>query len=226
MLHIRQTSAWHPACKKMGDGGGGHCLVQMEWRPAGWSTVARQSRKTNKHPFHSLFSTTSWVIVQEKSAKILWILIKQETTRWEWHQLDNMQIVCCSRQITTPAPQCFTGQSTLSKYWRQTPHLKPEITQKPRTSQNHHHNHFTALFPGPPTSAGARRELLDIMVQGKINRGRHTDHPAGCHSSGLSSAHLHLSLILYRPDALPTAQPAVLKHWRLKEISRPLHYEF
>jgi len=21
----------------MGDGGGGHCLVQMEWRPAGWS---------------------------------------------------------------------------------------------------------------------------------------------------------------------------------------------
>ena len=22
---------------KMGDGGSGHCLVQMEWRPAGWS---------------------------------------------------------------------------------------------------------------------------------------------------------------------------------------------
>jgi len=26
----------HPACKKWGDGGGGHWLVQMEWRPAGW----------------------------------------------------------------------------------------------------------------------------------------------------------------------------------------------
>ena len=26
----------HAACKKMRDGGGGHCLVQMEWRPAGW----------------------------------------------------------------------------------------------------------------------------------------------------------------------------------------------
>jgi len=35
-----------------------------------------------------------------------------------------------------------------------------------------HHNRFTALFPGPPGSAGARRELLDFMVQGKINRGR------------------------------------------------------
>jgi len=45
-----------------------------------------------------------------------------------------------------------------------------------------HHNHFTALFPGPPGWAAARRELLDFMVQGKINRGRHADHPAGRHS--------------------------------------------
>jgi len=48
--------------------------------------------------------------------------------------------------------------------------------------ENHHHNHFMALFPGPPGWDGARRELLDFMVQGKINRGRHIDHPAGCHS--------------------------------------------
>jgi len=27
----------HPACKKMGDGGGGQWLDRMEWRPAGWS---------------------------------------------------------------------------------------------------------------------------------------------------------------------------------------------
>ena len=27
----------HPACKEMGDGGGGHWLVRMEWRPAEWS---------------------------------------------------------------------------------------------------------------------------------------------------------------------------------------------
>jgi len=40
----------------------------------------------------------------------------------------------------------------------------------------------TALFPGPPGWAGARTELLDFMVQGKINRGKHTDHPAGRHS--------------------------------------------
>ena len=27
----------HLACKKRGDGGGGHCLVRIEWCPAGWS---------------------------------------------------------------------------------------------------------------------------------------------------------------------------------------------
>ena len=27
----------HPACTKMGDGGGGHWLFWMEWGPAGWS---------------------------------------------------------------------------------------------------------------------------------------------------------------------------------------------
>jgi len=40
---------------------------------------------------------------------------------------------------------------------------------------------FKALFPGPPGWAGARRELLDFMVQWKINRG-YTDHLAGRHS--------------------------------------------
>jgi len=27
----------HPAHKNMGNGGGGHWLVRMEWQPAGWS---------------------------------------------------------------------------------------------------------------------------------------------------------------------------------------------
>jgi len=41
---------------------------------------------------------------------------------------------------------------------------------------------FYGLFPRQPGWAGARRELLDFVVQGKVNRGRHTDHPAGRHS--------------------------------------------
>ena len=50
------------------------------------------------------------------------------------------------------------------------------------TTTTPHHNRFMALFLGPPGWAGARRELLDCMVQGEINRGRHTDHLAGRHS--------------------------------------------
>jgi len=58
---------------------------------------------------------------------------------------------------------------TASDHWRNSQHL-------------HTYKHFTALFPGPPGWTDARRELLDFMVQGKINRGRHTDHPPGRHS--------------------------------------------
>jgi len=49
-------------------------------------------------------------------------------------------------------------------------------------NHHHHHNRFTALFPGSPGWADARKEFLDFMVQGKINRDIHTNHPAGCHS--------------------------------------------
>ena len=35
------------------------------------------------------------------------------------------------------------------------------------------HNRFTALFPGQPRWAGARRKLLHFMVQRKINSQTH-----------------------------------------------------
>ena len=78
---------------------------------------------------------------------------------------------------------------------------------------HHHHNCFTALFPGPPGWAGARRELLDFMVQGKINRGRCTDHLAGCHSIRTNqcppppSPHFFTDLI---PFLLPNQQLGII----------------
>ena len=45
------------------------------------------------------------------------------------------------------------------------------------------------------------------MVQGKINRGRYTDHPAGCQSIQTNQCPPPPSHIFYRPDALPAAQP-------------------
>jgi len=60
-----------------------------------------------------------------------------------------------------------------------------------------------ALFPGLPMWASARRELLDFMVQGKINRGRHTDHPDGRYSIHTKQCPPPPSPIFYRPDAIP-----------------------
>jgi len=78
-----------------------------------------------------------------------------------------------------------------------------------------HHNRFTALYPGPPGWASARREPLDFMVQGKTNRGKNTDHPAGRHSIRANQCPPPPSPpFFYRPDALPAAQPTVSKFWR------------
>jgi len=69
-----------------------------------------------------------------------------------------------------------------------------------------HHNRFTALFPGSPGWAGARRELLNFIVQRKINRGRHTDHPTGRHSIQTNQCPPPLSPIYYT-DRMPFLLP-------------------
>jgi len=73
---------------------------------------------------------------------------------------------------------------------------------------------FYGPFSGTTRVTGARRELLDFMVQGKINRGRHTDHPTGRHSIQTDQCPPPPSPIFYRPDAIPATQPTVPKHWR------------
>ena len=76
-----------------------------------------------------------------------------------------------------------------------------------------------ALFRGPPGWVSARRELLDFIVQGKINRGRHTDHPAGRHAIRTNQCLLPPSPHIFcRPDVLPPAQPTASKHWRLRRL--------
>jgi len=40
---------------------------------------------------------TTWVSRHQKG-KPIWILLEQEMTGWQWHQLDHMQIICTSLQ--------------------------------------------------------------------------------------------------------------------------------
>ena len=84
---------------------------------------------------------------------------------WRFLQLTSMKI---------PAWHFSWHTYIIHKYYFS--HLHDNKTQTCLQVSPSHHNCFTALFRGPPGWAGAKRELLDFMVQGKINRGIHTDH--------------------------------------------------
>jgi len=45
---------------------------------------------------------TTWVSRRQKG-KPFWILLEQEMTEWQWHQLDHMQIICISFQTDNHA---------------------------------------------------------------------------------------------------------------------------
>ena len=103
------------------------------------------------HPFNGPFpGLPRWA--GTRKVKPIWILLKQETSEWQWHQLGHMQ-VCTSLQTDNHAstpPLIFywpdalpAAQPTASKHWR---HLRL-LT----------HTHLTALFPGLPGSAGTRK---------------------------------------------------------------------
>ena len=68
---------------------------------------------THTPPFNGLFSRTTWVGRYQKD-KPFWILLKQEMTGWQWHQLNYMQIICTLLQTdnhaSTSSLHIFTGR--------------------------------------------------------------------------------------------------------------------
>jgi len=54
----------------------------------------------------------------------------------------------------------------------------------------------------------------NFRMQGKIDRGRHTNHPAVRHSIRTNQCPPPPSPIFYWPEALSATQPTVSKHWR------------
>jgi len=54
------------------------------------------------HPFNGLFPGQPGQAGTRK-AEPSWILMKQETMWWQWHQLDHMQIIYSSLQIDNHA---------------------------------------------------------------------------------------------------------------------------
>ena len=90
-------------------------------------------RYTNLHllyytTVHAFNDRTTWVSPHQVG-KPLWILLMQEMIGWQWHQLDDMQIICTSLQTDNHAstsPLSFyrpdalpAAQPTASAHFRQ-----------------------------------------------------------------------------------------------------------
>ena len=77
-------------------------------------------------PFNGLLSRTSCRVSRHRKGKPFWILLEQEMMRWQWHQLDHMQIICTSRQTDNHA-----STSPLSFFTGRMPFLPPN--QQPQS---------------------------------------------------------------------------------------------
>ena len=106
------------------------CTVQQFTltRNCSQTSHLQQASNNNKHRFNGLFSRTTWVSRHQEGQTNL-ILMKQEMTRWQWHQLDDMQIICTSLHTDNHAstssfnlfyrPDALPDtQLTASKHWR------------------------------------------------------------------------------------------------------------
>jgi len=141
-----------------------------------WSHITTPANYTAGHPFTFRKERMSQLI-----AGTIWVLkvANQSTDRLQ--DISNIIITISSPRLTC-IPRIYDIYNKHYIYVIFVLHLPPPP-----------HNHFTALFSRPHRWASASRELLDFMVQGKINRGR-ADTPTirlGATPSGPTSAHLH-----------------------------------
>ena len=120
-------------------------------------------------------------------------MIRNERLLLGWYLIGSCNSCCWNTTTIT----------MVNRHW-----LKTTAKYETAPIKYHHHNRFMALFPGPTGWAGAWREIWDFMVQWKINRGRHIDHPAGHHSIRTKQCQPPLSpCFFYRLDGCPSCHP-------------------
>jgi len=76
-----------------------------------------------------------------------------------------------------------------------------------------HHNHFTALFPGPPGEPVREENFWTLWCKGRLTEADTPTIRMGATPSGLSSAHLHHPHFLQArcPSCRPTNSVEALK---------------
>ena len=100
---------------------------------------------TQRQPFNGLISRTAGT----RKVKPIWILMNQELTGWQWHQLDHMQIICILLQTDNYA--CTSAINFLHagcSSWCPTNSVKA-LTAKLLHRDNNYYNyslfHYAAL---------------------------------------------------------------------------------
>jgi len=167
-----------------------------------WKQDPRQPQTTTTlQPFNGLFSRTTWVSRHQK-AKPFWILLEQEITGWQWHQLDHKQINCTSLQTDNHAsisPLSFYRPDALPA--NSVKALKPQTVSRP-------------FFRDHPGELVPEKNCRTFWCKGRLTQTDTQTIRLGATPSGLTSAHLHHPLIFLQagcPYCRPTNSVEALK---------------
>jgi len=129
---------------------------------------------------------------------------------WQWHQVEHMQIICISLQTdnhaSTPSLK-FLQARCLS--WRPTNSAKALKAPPPQ----HNTTILWPFFRDHPDEPVPEENFWTLWCKGRLTEAD-TDHPDGRHSIRTKQCPPPSCPFFYRLDALPAAQPTVLKHWR------------
>ena len=93
-------------------------------------------------------------------------------------------------------------------------------------NHHHHHNRFTALLPGPPGWAGARRKFWTLWCKERLTKADTPTIRLDATPSGLTSAHLHHPPIFLQagcPSCRPTNSVKALPQKTNEILGKPLH---
>ena len=131
------------------------------------------------HPCNGLFSRTTWVSWHQKG-KRFWILLNQQMTGWQWHQLVHMQIICTALHTdndhASTSPLSFyrtdalpATQPTASKHWRSL--IMPKCYQSVLISCNVTNKFISWLLQ--PSKRDATSSALGAQVGGLVTITEH-----------------------------------------------------
>jgi len=95
--------------QKLGDGGGRHCLVRMEWRPGGWLVSASVNLPLHHKVQKFSFCTSSPGSPRKRAVKRLWwwLNLRIALSIWIYAELEDLKPVHTTLSMQKNSVTCF-----------------------------------------------------------------------------------------------------------------------